>query len=240
MKITFEILKAITPQGHNDILMPLADALNKWLPAYHMTDKRIVQCFLAQCDEETDGQKAQREYASGKAYEGRKDLGNTQPGDGVRYAGRGEFMITGRANYTLMGEELGLDLVGHPELLLIVDVAVRAACQYWNDHKLSPLALAGNFREITHRINGGYNGEADREIYWRRCQKWITEDIDASIFANPATQLEPQAQTPVPTHVDTPKPETPPKPPAIAPLPYSVGPLAALIFFLKILFTRKA
>lgn len=58
-------------------------------------------------------------------YEGRKDLGNNQPGDGFRYRGRGKVQITGRRNYAFWGKRLGVDLIGNPELALDRDIAVR-------------------------------------------------------------------------------------------------------------------
>lgn len=56
------------------------------------------------------------EIASGAAYEGRLDLGNTQPGDGRRFKGRGYVQITGRSNYTKWSQRLGIDLINNPGL----------------------------------------------------------------------------------------------------------------------------
>ena len=57
------------------------------------------------------------EFGDGSMYEGRIDLGNTQPGDGRRYKGRGAVMLVGRANYQRFGDALDLDLISHPESL---------------------------------------------------------------------------------------------------------------------------
>lgn len=101
-----------------------------------------------------------------RRYEGRADLGNTQKGDGYRYWGRGWIQLTGRHNYRKFGVILGLDLEGNPDLAARADVAARLAAAYWAERGLNALADQGNFREITHRINGGYNGLADRERYY--------------------------------------------------------------------------
>lgn len=95
-------------------------------------------------------------------YEGRKDLGNTEPGDGKRFMGRGLIQITGRANYAKAGDALGLPLTDQPELLEQPTNAALSAAWFWNTHGLNELADAGDFDTITRRINGGTNGIADR------------------------------------------------------------------------------
>jgi len=100
-------------------------------------------------------------------YEGRADLGNTQPGDGFRFRGRGLIQITGRANYAACGEALGLDFLAHPELLEQPDGASRSAAWFWSRHGLNAYADDGDFVTLTRRINGGTNGLADREARWQ-------------------------------------------------------------------------
>ena len=73
--------------------------------------------FLAQCAHESVNFTAVREYASGKAYEGRKDLGNTQPGDGPRYKGRGYIQLTGRVNYRAFSKFVPENCEEYPELV---------------------------------------------------------------------------------------------------------------------------
>src|SRR5438034_4989813 len=74
-----------------------------------------------------------------KMYEGRKDLGNTQPGDGARYHGRGYIQLTGRANYRAYGQKLGLPLEQNPDLALQPDVAARILAGYIKDRGIDTL-----------------------------------------------------------------------------------------------------
>lgn len=117
---------------------------------------------LAQLLHESGGFQFKRELASGRAYEGRRDLGNTHPGDGVRYKGRGWIQVTGRSNYARFGAKLGLDLVNHPELAETDENAARIACAYWDSRGLNAFADKDDLLTITRRINGGTNGLADR------------------------------------------------------------------------------
>jgi predicted chitinase len=104
------------------------------------------------------------EVADGSAYEGRHDLGNTQPGDGCRYKGRGPIQLTGRSNYRLCGQALHLDLENKPQLASQPDVGFRVAGWFWAVHHLNFLADSKRFDEITHVINGGQNGATNRRF----------------------------------------------------------------------------
>jgi predicted chitinase len=129
---------------------------------------RRIAAFMAQLAHESGEYRYMEELADGSAYEGRADLGNTQPGDGRRFKGRGPIQITGRANYAACGAALGLDLLADPTLLARPEHGTASACWFWNSRDLSLLADQDWFRLITRRINGGFNGLADRLQYWDR------------------------------------------------------------------------
>ncbi|SHL87833.1 Predicted chitinase [Hymenobacter psychrotolerans DSM 18569] len=136
--------------------------INETLAKYNINTKLRVAHFLAQIGHESCGLDAVREYASGAAYEGRKDLGNTQKGDGVKFRGRGLIQITGRANYYALGRAFGVDLEAEPWLLETSRLAALSAGWYWNSRSLNAMADGNFFDTITKRINGGTNGYADR------------------------------------------------------------------------------
>lgn len=121
--------------------------------------------FLAQLAHESDSFHAMEEYASGRAYEGRADLGNTQPGDGVRFKGRGPIQCTGRANYRRYGRLIGIDLERHPEVAAIPSIGLHVALEYWRDRGLNTLADLDDVMAITRRVNGGLNGFDDRKAW---------------------------------------------------------------------------
>lgn len=98
------------------------------------------------------------EYASGQAYEGRADLGNTHAGDGVRYKGRGFIQITGRSNYEAYGRRIGVDLGSHPERALESSIASQLLGLYFRDHHIDVACLALDWRRVRRLVNGGYNG----------------------------------------------------------------------------------
>jgi putative chitinase len=101
-------------------------------------------------------------------------LGNTAPGDGRRFKGRGPIQLTGRANYQRFGAVLGLDLVSEPERAATPPVAFRIAGLFWQRNGLNELAdqaTADAFKQITRRINGGVNGLADRERFYAQARR---------------------------------------------------------------------
>lgn len=90
-----------------------------------VTNKAQLAYILATTVHESGAGKYMKEIASGSAYEGRRDLGNTQSGDGVRYKGRGYVQITGRSNYSNWSKRLGIDLVGNPQLAERPEIAAK-------------------------------------------------------------------------------------------------------------------
>lgn len=145
--------------------------LNKFMPEYGIATKDQVCMFLAQLAHESGQFRYTREIASGKAYEGRKDLGNIYPGDGVRFKGRGLIQITGRHNYSRLSKDLGIDFVSTPDLLSTPEYAVQSACWYWEDRNLN--RYANDIRKCTKAINGGYNGLEERKLFWEKAKKVI-------------------------------------------------------------------
>src|SRR6185312_9279953 len=101
---------------------------------------------------------------------GRVDLGNTHPGDGYKYRGRGLIQVTGRDNYKRMGFALGVDLEADPDQLATPKLAARSAGCFWKSHGLNTYADLGEFQKLTRRINGGLNGLDDRMRLWE-CAK---------------------------------------------------------------------
>ncbi|OZI23626.1 chitinase [Bordetella genomosp. 9] len=130
-----------------------------------------VAAYLAQVGHESGGFIHTKELwgptPAQQRYEGRLDLGNTQPGDGKKYMGRGLIQITGRSNYAKVARGLGVDVLGNPQLLEQTDLAARSAAWWWQAHGCNGLAASGDFEALTRRINGGLNGYVDRMRRWK-------------------------------------------------------------------------
>jgi putative chitinase len=142
---------------------------------YQIVGPKRVAAFLAQIGHESGQLRYVREIwgptAAQRGYEGREDLGNTVPGDGRKYCGRGLIQITGRANYAKCGEALGLDLISHPELLELPQHAAMSAAWFWKQKGLNDLSDRDEFNTITRRINGGLNGLQDRLEIWKKARE---------------------------------------------------------------------
>lgn len=165
-------------------VQPLSD----YLPQYEINTTARIAAFLAQCGHETMGLRWLREIwgptPTQQRYEGRADLGNVKPGDGMRYLGRGLIQITGRSNYRAAGKALNLPLEEQPELLEAPAVAVQASAWYWQRHGLNPLADAGRITSISRIINTGEdgpvraNGENERSALFDKAMDALSE-VDA-------------------------------------------------------------
>jgi predicted chitinase len=183
--------------SHVQKLLPY---INETFTRYEISSPANQLCFLAQVSHESGGFYYTEELASGTAYEGRKDLGNTTPGDGVRFKGRGLIQITGRANYQAVGQALQVDLINNPSLLGGKNVdacspdqlryAALSAGWFWDKTRLNaiadkidlrkPIDEQDNlelFKEITRKINGGYNGLPDRLNKYRSGLKLFVDSI---------------------------------------------------------------
>lgn len=169
--LTVDQLRRIMPNLPREKAEEYLPHLVKAMQEADITTPQRMAFFLAQLAHESYEFRFMEEVASGAAYEGRKDLGNTQPGDGRRYKGRGQIQVTGRANYRAAGKALGLDLEGSPELAATPEVGFRVAAWYWTSRNLNRWADADDFVRVTKLINGGTLGLAHREKYLRRARE---------------------------------------------------------------------
>lgn len=157
-----------------DRAQALAIAANVHFPAYGIMDSALrLSHFMAQLCHESGSFRYMEELASGQAYEGRADLGNTQPGDGKRYKGRGPIQITGRANYRRYGRKIGIDIESAPEIAANPSIGLHLALEYWKANGLNTFADADNVLAITKAVNGGTNGLSDRQAHLAKIKGWL-------------------------------------------------------------------
>jgi putative chitinase len=182
-------LREIMPRLPAARLADLLPHLDAAMSEYAIDSPARAAAFLAQLAHESGEFRwmeeiwgptpAQRRYEPPSTLAAR--LGNTQPGDGFRFKGRGPIQLTGRANYQRFGQLLGIDLIAAPQRAAAPDVAFRIAALYWANRGLNGLADAGDFREITRRINGGFNGLADRMKYFERARTVLGEALTKAL-----------------------------------------------------------
>lgn len=185
MKITEDILKKIMPNVEKNIqanpyfrgykIGDIVRYLNKYAEEFDIDNAARWAHYLAQIAHESAEMRYTKELASGVAYDtGRlaKRLGNTPEadGDGQRYKGRGLIQLTGRANYEAYKKYCGFDIIKDPDLLAQPVGAIRSSMWFWRTNGLNQLADAGLFREITKKVNGGYNHIEKRHEYFLRAE----------------------------------------------------------------------
>lgn len=180
MQITVQQLARAVPSVNRNNAAEFVRIFNEHYDKFGIdTPIRMVH-FLAQVFHESGALRYTEEIASGKQYEGRKDLGNVNPGDGVKFKGRGFIQITGRANYQAYRDSgfcVG-NLMAHPEWLSKSPGHTKSAMWFWYKNNLSQIADHDDggkigediVKHITKKVNGGYNGLASR-LYYYRCFK---------------------------------------------------------------------
>lgn len=116
-----------------------------------------------------------------KTYGGR--LGNTFPGDGYKYRGRGVFQITGKGAYKEYGDKIGVDLVSNPDQAGEPNISIQLATHYWSDLKLNDWADKDDILAVSRGINGGSpkrniqpNGMSDRKSWYARIKKAFSDE----------------------------------------------------------------
>jgi putative chitinase len=159
------VLRQVAPHGKDQIIRDFADVLPRLVDAYAINTLSRQAHFIAQVAHESDHFKTTVEYASGDAYEGRKDLGNVQSGDGRRFKGRGLIQLTGRNNYEKAGWVLHQDFVADPEMVARFPHAADVAGFFWHLHELNHHADRDDVKRITRIINGAYTGLSSRQTY---------------------------------------------------------------------------
>lgn len=119
--------------------------------------------------DDATGQKANQEALANLLYGGefgRKNLGNTEDGDGWKFRGRGLKQLTGRSNYKRCGDDLGVDLIANPDWALSPEGAAQTAGWFWGKNGLNAIADTGDVRAMTKRINGGDIGLDKRQALY--------------------------------------------------------------------------
>jgi predicted chitinase len=158
----------------------LNSGLNTALRLAGCTTVKRAAMFCAQIGEESISLTAPTELGTGAEYQGRADLGNTHPGDGVRFKGRGFIQITGRFNYgelSRWAHAKGLVpnatyFIDHPAQLATDKYVWLGPIWYWTVARpMNDFADAGDIEGATKAVNGRLNGIWDRTNRWHRCLK---------------------------------------------------------------------
>lgn len=184
------------PNATDENIEKFLPHLNYAMDKYRISNYNRITCFIAQIAHESGSLKYVRELADGMAYEGRRDLGNVDIGDGPKYKGRGLIQLTGRNNYITLSEEFGVDLIGHPERLEQPMYAANSAGWFWKWRGLNEIAdypeewrkdykgkARDKFEWISIKINGfnskinAPNGLPDRIKHYELAKNALPKDL---------------------------------------------------------------
>lgn len=175
--VTEDQLKQIMPQASTANIKKFLMPINITLDKFNINTPLLISAFLSQVAAES-GNLIYVKELGGQSYFNKyepnttigKSLGNTEVGDGYKFKGRGLIQVTGRANYTQVGQVLGKDFINNPELLEDSLYAALASGVWWNKRsaQLTQKANSKDIKGITKIVNGGYNGLAERTAAYNR------------------------------------------------------------------------
>ena len=191
MILTEEKLKAIFSKAPADKIKAYGPIFGKACEEMGFNTPKRIAALLGQIGVESGELRYDKELPSkynkkdpkdasepvGTLYEGRKNLGNLQVGDGPKFIGRGVLQLTGRANYELYGKKLGIDLANKPELACSPEVSVKIACQYFKDRKLDEAADKWDLDTITLKVNGTGKLHHDQRVAYSEKALKVLEGV---------------------------------------------------------------
>ncbi|MBI3562936.1 MAG: chitinase [Gammaproteobacteria bacterium] len=168
---------AIMAPGDSDYVTPFFSWFKTLFPKYHISTPLRIAHFLAQIGHESMSLRYMEEIASGQAYEGRENLGNTEKGDGKRFKGRGFIQLTGRSNYAAYSKYTNLNFLqsGNEILVARMPYALDVSLWFWEDNEINEIADRDDIGGVTYAVNGGFRGLRDREKYLQRAKFFLID-----------------------------------------------------------------
>jgi phage protein D len=167
-----------------------------------VTDRAQIAYILATAKHESGNFIYLEEIASGEAYEGAEDLGNTQPGDGVRFKGRGYVQITGRRNYQVYSDLLGQDFVSNPAGMADPNVALFTLVDGMKNGRFTQVALGeyvGGGQSDFYNARRVVNGTDQADLIAGYAQEYLGQ-LDSLMAGQetpaPAAPAEPSKEQP--------------------------------------------
>lgn len=186
---------------------PLGSVLEKTAKAAGIVGVELAQ-LLGQCHVETVGYSTLKELPNKwqKHYEPPSKtatmLGNTQPGDGQKFLGRGFIQVTGRYNYDQFAKNSGIDVIAHPELLEKPDTAAKATVDFWLNRVRPLVSDFTKTDQVTKIINHAKKHAAERKTAFKQYASALpatTKMASAPVGGAAAQPAKPKAPTEKPT-----------------------------------------
>lgn len=192
---TVSLFKKAIPQASVSVLLIVDGVIKKFGKQFGLTTQKRIAAFMAQCAHESQNFTRLREQPNRfmKSYEGKKNLGNIYPGDGMKFIGRGLIQITGRYNYEVASKRMFKDtrLLDNPALLENPYYATLSALYFWDTKKLNRFA-DNDFAQLTKTINADSKGAEERFNNNARITNLINKAPDFTAQMTSGSTITPQ------------------------------------------------